>query len=73
LSGARVSDLKPLDRLTNLQLLYLDNTQVSDLKPLYGLSKLKDLRLKRSPIAKWQIEALQKELPNCKIEHDPFP
>ncbi|HEY2841914.1 MAG TPA: leucine-rich repeat domain-containing protein [Pirellulales bacterium] len=68
-----VSDLKPLASLKNLEGVNINDTQVSDLTPLAGLTKLKSVSVKRSPVSKGQVEALQKALPNCKIEHDPFP
>lgn len=73
LGDTPVNDLTPLRGLTNLEELYLNSTQVSDLSPLAGLTKLTVLDLRNSPVTKERIEGLQKALPNCKIEHDPFP
>jgi len=56
-----------------LECLNLQGTRVSDITPLAGLTKLTTLRVKESPVSKEQVEALQKALPNCKIDHDPFP
>ena len=66
-------DVTPLVGLKDLQILYLQDTQVGDLTPLAGLMSLKFLSLSNTPITKEQIDALQKSLPNCDIEHDPFP
>jgi Leucine-rich repeat (LRR) protein len=71
--GTQVHDLTPLAGLINLQWLYLDKSQVSDLTPLAGLKKLTNVTVCGTRVTKEQIEALQTALPNCTIDHDPFP
>jgi len=73
LLGTQVKDLTPLARLTNLQELNLVSTQVTDLRPLHGLRNLKKLDVRSTKVTKEQIDAMQKALPKCKIDHDPFP
>lgn len=73
LSSAPVRDLTPLAGLKKLKSLGLDHTQVSDLSPLAALSNLTDLTLSGTKVTSEQVEALQKALPNCQIEHDRFP
>ena len=51
LSSTQVSDLKPLQSLTNLQSLDLRNTQVSDLKPLQSLTNLQSLDLSSTQVS----------------------
>ncbi|MEE9553792.1 MAG: leucine-rich repeat domain-containing protein [candidate division Zixibacteria bacterium] len=51
LSGLKLSDLKPIQGLTNLQTLYLNSTQVSDLKPIQGLTDLQELYLADSQVS----------------------
>ena len=64
-------DAEPLSRLTTMQSLGL--AEVNDLTPLAALTTLKRLDLRGCPVIQDQVEALQAALPNCKIEHDPFP
>ena len=67
---ASVSDLAPLK---GMPLTWLDcnSTQVSDLLPLADCKSLTDLRLKGSKVTSaCAVAALQKALPNCKIEWD---
>lgn len=66
------NDLTPLAELRNLQFLDLDDTHVIDLAPLIGLTNLSVLTTRKSSVPRDQIENLQKVLPNCKIQHDPF-
>jgi internalin A len=47
----QISDIKPLESLTNLTVLYLDKNQISDIKPLESLTKLTVLYLSGNPIA----------------------
>lgn len=62
---SQVSDLSPLQGmpLTNLSCF---TTQVSDLSPLEDCKNLKILNVKQNKVT----PALQKALPNCKIEWD---
>jgi hypothetical protein len=73
LGNTQVSDLAPLSGLINLESLDLRETPVSDLTPLASLKNLKIVQLNTSRVTKEQVEALQKALPNCTIDHDPFP
>ena len=45
LSGIKISNLAPLEKLTNLSVLELNRTQVSNLAPLENLTKLSELNL----------------------------
>ena len=47
----KINDIKPLQSLTNLSELLLDNNSISDIKPLKSLSKLTKLYLRGNPIA----------------------
>jgi hypothetical protein len=51
--------------LTHLDCL---ETQVSDLSPLEGCNKLRALQLHGSKVTAAGVAALQKALPECKIE-----
>jgi hypothetical protein len=73
LYNSRVSDLAPLANLQNLTRVNLCGADVSDLTPLKGLAKLQNLNVTNTRVSKEQVEALQKALPHCDIEHDPFP
>jgi len=50
LSGSEISDLKPLEALTELKILHLYDTHVSNLEPLKALTSLRELRLSRTNI-----------------------
>ena len=69
-NSCRINDLRPLANLTSLESLSLDGTKISDLSPLAGLKNLRRLHVNDTRVPKQQIGALQKVLPNCKIEHD---
>jgi hypothetical protein len=56
-----------------LEWLSLGEARINDLAPLVGLTNLTDLDVLGTQVTKEQIEALQKALPTCKIDHDPFP
>jgi Leucine-rich repeat (LRR) protein len=73
LYGAPVSDLAPLSGLKNLKRLNVCGSKVSDITPLTGLSKLAFLSVRYTRVTKEQVEALQKTLPHCEIEHDTLP
>ena len=47
----QISDLKPLESLTNLTYLFLDNNQISDIKPLESLTNLTHLNLGKNQIS----------------------
>ncbi len=69
ISSTKVSDLSPLQgmRLTNL---HCQGTQVTDPSPLESCKSLKRLYLARTKVTPASFAALQKALPNCKIEWD---
>ena len=65
-----ISDLSPLSDLTNLTDLRLDGNNISDLTPLAGLTNLMTLHLNfNAPLSQSQVDALQKQLPDCKITY----
>ena len=68
-SGTGVSDLSPL-RGMPLAALGCDGTSVSDLSPLEGCDKLRTLKLQGTKVTAAGVAALQKALPECKIEWD---
>ena len=68
--GTKVSDLSPL-RGMPLETLSCNFTSVSDLTPLERCQSLKSLSVKNnSKVTAAGVAALQKALPNCKIEWD---
>ena len=67
----KISDLSPLDGLTNLEVLKLYDNKISDLSPLKGLTKLEKLYLRFNPISDAQKAMLKKALPNCGISFSP--
>jgi len=50
LSRSKITDLRPLEALTELKILHLYDTGVSDLEPLKALTGLRELRLSRTYI-----------------------
>ncbi len=67
--NANVSDLSPLKGMP-LATLSVNNTQVSDLSALTMCTTLTSVTLYRSSVTPAGVAALQKALPNCKIEWD---
>ena len=65
--NSKVSNLAPL-RGMMLKSLNCSATQVSDLTPLEGCGTLRNLSLQGSNVTRADLSALQKALPNCKIE-----
>src|SRR4028119_801300 len=51
LVGNQISDIKPLESLTNLTWLSLDNNSISDIKPLESLTNLTGLVLSNNSIS----------------------
>src|SRR6476469_1904205 len=47
----KISDIKPLESLTNLTVLILISNKISDIKPLESLTNLKDLGLNNNQIS----------------------
>ena len=62
--------MKGLEKLTQLEELWLDNNQLTEVpKGLEKLTKLELLTLQDNPaLTKTQIDALKKALPKCKIQ-----
>lgn len=48
--SGRFSEIKPLQSLTKLTDLMLENNKISDIKPLQGMTKLTFLTLSGNPI-----------------------
>ncbi len=69
IGGTRVSELSPLKGMPLASLL-CGNTQVTDLSSLAGISTLESVRLTGAKVTSEGVVALQKALPNCKIEWD---
>ena len=67
----RLTDVKGLEKLTNLKWLQLYRNQLTDVKGLEKLTQLELMDLSNNPdLTKAQITELQKALPKCKISHD---
>ena len=59
---------KRLEKLTQLEDLYLNNNQLTDLKGLEKLTQLTELHLAFNPgLTEAQIDELHKALPRCVI------
>ena len=72
LSENQLTDVKGLEKLTQLKRLFLDGNQLTDVKGLEKLTKLTDLNLLFNPdLTKAQIDQLQKALPKCEIWSNP--
>jgi Leucine-rich repeat (LRR) protein len=72
LGSIGLTGVRGLEKLTNLEGLYLYNNQLTSVKGLEKLTQLKTLELQGNPdLAKAQIDELQKALPNCKIGSNP--
>ncbi|HEX3654902.1 MAG TPA: SUMF1/EgtB/PvdO family nonheme iron enzyme [Pirellulales bacterium] len=68
-NSVNVSDLSPLVEMP-LTKLYCYKTTVSNLAPLHGCKSLRNLTVTTTNVTPAQVSALQKALPNCKIEWD---
>jgi Leucine-rich repeat (LRR) protein len=66
--GNPIEDLTPLAGMTKLEELDLTQTKVKDLTPLHNLKSLKLIYLIMVEVDDAQVEALQKALPDAKIE-----
>ena len=72
LYNKQLTDVKGLEKLTQLELLYLNGNQLTEFpKGLEKLTKLMFLNLRYNPLTKAQIDQLKKALPNCKIHSNP--
>ena len=67
--SGKLSDLLPLQGML-LTTLGCYNTQVSDLSPLEDCKSLTTLSVAKTKVTTAGVAALQKALPNCKIEWD---
>ena len=67
ISYAQLSNLEPLSKLTNLQVINLHDCQISDLEPIKKLLNLETLDLRDCNIVDEQVEDLQKALPELEI------
>lgn len=65
----QVSDLSPLKEMP-LEFLSCESTPVSDLTPLQVCKRLNTLHAEKTKVTPAGVTALQKALPNCKIEWD---
>ena len=71
LQDQQLTDVKGLEKLTQLKNLHLGGNQLTDTKGLEKLTKLRELNLEDNlALTKAQIDQLQKALPKCKIYHD---
>ena len=73
LNQSHLTDVKGLEKLTNLTNLELDGNKLTDVKGLENLTQLKMLRLQGNPdLTKAKIAELRKALPKCDIlsDHD---
>ena len=71
LQDQQLTDVKGLEKLTQLKKLHLGGNQLTDTKGLEKLTKLRVLNLEDNlDLSKAQIDQLQKALPKCKIYHD---
>ena len=67
----QLTDVKGLEKLTQLKCLYLNKNKLTDVKGLEKFTQLKFLILDGNPaLTKAQIDELKKALPDCKIEHN---
>ena len=72
LQDQQLTDVKGLEKLTQLKKLHLGGNQLTDTKGLEKLTKLTRLNLQDNPdLTKAQIDELQKALPNCIIFSNP--
>lgn len=67
--NSKVSDLSPLQAMP-LTTLHSYNTQVADLTPLEKCKQLISLNVTKCKVSPADVAALQKAVPNCKIEWD---
>ena len=68
LPDTAATDVTPLARLTKLTGLYLQGNRITDFTPLAGLKTLRRLSVPDAGITAEQLVALQRALPDCKIE-----
>ena len=72
LQDQQLTDVKGLEKLTQLKKLHLGGNQLTDTKGLEKLTQLRKLYLNDNPdLTKAQIDELQKALPKCEILSNP--
>ena len=72
LDDKQLTSVKGLEKLTQLEGLWLPRNQLTDVKGLKKLTRLTELDLIGNPdLTKAQIDELQKALPKCKINSNP--
>ena len=68
----KLTDVKGLEKFTQLKTLVLNNNQLTEVKGLEKLTRLEVLHLENNPdLTKAQIDQLQKALPKCHIYSNP--
>ena len=71
LRDKQLTDVKGLEKLTQLTVLYLTLNKLTDVRGLEKLTQLKKLDLTDNPdLTKAQIDELKKALPQCYIFHN---
>ena len=70
LENNAIDDVSALESLTGLTRLNLDNNSISDLTPLYSLTSLRTLYIRGNPATLYELECLEKALPECVIVCD---
>ena len=63
----RISDIKPIRGLINLQILHLQTNQISNIEHLKRLANLRELWLQGNLISYRDIQSLKSALSNCSI------
>ncbi len=71
LSHLEISDLKPLEVLTQLKRLYLYDTRVRNLEPLITLTNLRELRLSRTKVTNLEPLAALTKLQRLWVDGTP--
>ena len=72
LQDQQLTDVKGLEKLTQLKKLHLGGNQLTDVKGLEKLTKLRVLNLEDNlDLTKAQIDELKKVLPKCRIMSNP--
>lgn len=69
LNSSDVKDISALTNAVNMEKLDLSNNDVSDVSPVRKMIKLQNLWLYNDPINSSDIQELNKDLPDCKIEY----
>ncbi len=72
LTGNQLTDVKGLEKLTELRYLRLGRNKLTEVTGLEKLTQLKELYLEDNPdLTKAQMAELKKALPKCKISSNP--